>query len=125
MELYDLIIIGAGPAGMSAAVYAARKRLNFIIISGDLGGQTAWSSDVENYLGFHLVTGQHLTEKFHEHLQDYKVKLQLNEHVQKLSKIKTGFKVQTDQSAYESKTLLIASGKISRELKVPGESEFM
>ena len=55
MTLYDLIIIGAGPAGITAAVYAARKRMNFIVITNDIGGQTAWSGDIENYTGYQFV----------------------------------------------------------------------
>ena len=67
--VYDLIIIGAGPAGMTAGVYAARKKLKTLILSQDIGGQAAWSSDVENYLGFTMITGADLVEKFEHHVE--------------------------------------------------------
>ncbi len=62
--MYDLVIIGAGPAGMTAGVYAARKKLKTLMLSRDIGGQAAWSSDIENYLGFSVITGADLTAKF-------------------------------------------------------------
>ena len=62
--MFELIIIGGGPAGMTAGIYAARKKLKTLILTRDIGGQTAWSSDIENYLGFTMITGAHLVEKF-------------------------------------------------------------
>ena len=67
--VYDLIIIGAGPAGITASVYAARKRMNFLVISMDIGGQTAWTGDIENYTGYQFVTGADLVSKFEEHMK--------------------------------------------------------
>ena len=54
--MYDLIIIGAGPAGITAAIYAVRKRLNVLVISKDIGGQTAWSGSIENYTGYQFIS---------------------------------------------------------------------
>jgi alkyl hydroperoxide reductase subunit F len=122
--LYDLIIIGAGPAGLAAAVYAARQKISFAVISENVGGQTVWSSDVENYLGFHLVSGSELVAKFEEHLTDYRIRL-LRETARSVEKIPSGFRVRTGKAAYESKTVLIASGKIPRKLNVPGEEKFL
>lgn len=121
--MYDLIIIGGGPAGLAAAVYAARQKANFCIISKDIGGQTRWSSDVENYLGFHLVSGEQLVEKFEEHIKDYKIDLK-DEGVKEIKKKSSWFLVIGDKGNYETKTILIASGKKPRELNVPGEKEF-
>jgi alkyl hydroperoxide reductase subunit F len=121
--MYDLIIIGGGPAGLAAAVYAARQKINFCIISKDIGGQTRWSSDVENYLGFHLVSGEQLVEKFEEHIRDYKIELK-EEGVNEIKKKNSDFIVIGDKGNYETKTILIASGKKPREINVPGEKEF-
>ena len=63
-KLYDLIIIGAGPAGMTAAVYAARKKLDTLVISGNVGGQTLLATGVEAYMGYQFITGQKLMRKF-------------------------------------------------------------
>ena len=71
--MYDLIIIGAGPAGITASVYAARKRLNFLVITKDIGGQAAWSGDIENYTGYQFITGPDLAAKFEEHMRKYDI----------------------------------------------------
>ena len=63
-KLYDLIIIGAGSAGMTAAVYAARKKLDTLVISGNVGGQTLLATGVETYMGYQFITGQELMRKF-------------------------------------------------------------
>lgn len=77
--IYDLIVIGAGPAGITAAVYAARKRLNFLVITGDIGGQTAWSGDIENYTGYQFITGPDLAAKFEEHMRTYGISVREGE----------------------------------------------
>lgn len=122
--MYDTIIIGAGPAGITASVYAARKRLDFIVISKDIGGQTAWSGDIENYTGYQFITGPDLVAKFEEHMRNYDVKLKDNEEVIGIAKSGDTVTIKTDKAVYESKTAIIASGKKTRELGVPGESEF-
>ena len=71
--MYDLIIIGAGPAGMTAAIYAARRKVKFLILSLDLGGQMGWSSKVENYPGVKFMTGIELTQQFQENMANYKI----------------------------------------------------
>ena len=125
--MYDLIIVGAGPAGITAAVYAARKQMDFIVLSEDVGGQMTWSGDIENYTGYQFVTGTDLVSKFEEHMEKYHVPMKEFETV-------TGFKADAAQkttavrtekgNTYESKTVIIASGKRSRELGVPGEAQF-
>jgi alkyl hydroperoxide reductase subunit F len=79
MQIYDLIIIGAGPAGITASVYSARKKLNFLVISLDIGGQAAWSGDIENYTGYQFITGPELAQKFQEHMLKYDTVLKENE----------------------------------------------
>jgi len=122
--MYDLIIIGAGPAGITASVYAARKRLNFLVVTKDIGGQTAWSGDIENYTGYQFITGPDLTAKFEEHMRQYKVELKENEEVLSVERIDTIIRVKTSKKEYDASTVIIASGKRSRELGVPGEKEF-
>ena len=122
--MFDLIIIGAGPAGLSAAVYAARRKLNFIIISKNVGGQAALSWEVENYLGFHLVSGADLVQKFQEHIRDYKIQLK-EESVDKISKSGHYFVLKTSNQEYLTKTIIIATGKQPKHLNIPGEKEFV
>lgn len=122
--IYDLIIIGAGPAGITAAVYAARKRLSFMVITLDIGGQAAWSGDVENYTGYQFITGPELASKFEEHMRTYNVMVKENEEVEEVRKTGATIMVKTHKGEYESKTLIVSSGKMSKELNVPGEKEF-
>ena len=121
--IYDLIIIGAGPAGITAAVYAARKKMNFLVITKDVGGQTAWSGEIENYTGYQFITGPNLVAKFEEHMKKYDIPAKENEEVKELVK-KDNILIKTDKGAYMSKTAIIASGKKSRELGIPGEVKF-
>lgn len=122
--MYELIISGAGPAGITAAVYAARKAIDFIVISNDIGGQTAWSGDVENYTGYQFITGPQLAEKFEEHMRQFAVRLKIPEQVKKIEKNGGAISVITDKDTYQAKTLIIASGKKPRFLNVPGEEKF-
>ena len=123
-EIYDLIIIGAGPAGITAAVYAARKRINFIVISKDIGGQATWSGDVENYTGYQFITGPELVDKFEKHLRKFNISIKENEEVISVKKQDDIIEVKTDKALYEGRSVIIASGKRSKELGVPGEEEF-
>lgn len=122
--MYDLIIIGAGPAGITASVYAARKRMNFLVITKDIGGQTAWSGEIENYTGYQFISGPELAGKFEEHMRQYGIELKEGEGVTELKKKGDVVFVKTDKDTYEAKTAIIASGKKSKELGVPGEAEF-
>ncbi|MFZ6016002.1 MAG: NAD(P)/FAD-dependent oxidoreductase [Patescibacteria group bacterium] len=124
--MYECIIIGGGPAGMAAAVYLARQKINFLMLAGNIGGQTLWSSDVENYLGFHLLDGTGLVAKFQEHLEDYKdaFEMKTGEFVNNIEQSSLGFTVVTPKGEYETKTILVATGAKHRELGVPGEKEF-
>lgn len=122
--MYDLIIIGAGPAGITASIYAARKRMNFLVLTKDVGGQAAWSGDIENYTGYQFITGLELTGKLEEHIRKYNIALKENEEVREIKKSDDRVYVKTDKFTYEAKTAIIASGKKSRELGVPGEQQF-
>jgi alkyl hydroperoxide reductase subunit F len=122
--MYDLIIIGAGPAGITAAVYAARKKMSVIVITGDIGGQAAWSGDIENYTGYQFITGPDLVGKFEEHMRKYGIETKEGEEVVEIKKEDETVAVRTTKGAYAAKTAIIASGKKSRQLGVPGEKEF-
>lgn len=124
MKTYDLIILGAGPAGITAAVYAARKKIDFLVLSLDIGGQTAWSGDIENYTGYQFITGPELTSKFEEHMKAFSAPLNLPEEARGIKKENNLIKVITEKNEYLSKTVIIATGKRPRMLNVPGEKEF-
>lgn len=122
--MYDLIVIGAGPAGITASVYAARKRMNILVIAKDIGGQAALSGDIENYTGYQFITGPELAQKFGEHMRRYDIELKEGEEVIELKKRDDAVFAKTKEGQYEAKTAIIASGKRSRELNVPGEKDF-
>lgn len=122
--MYDLIIIGAGPAGMTAAIYAARRKIKFLILSLDIGGQMSWSSDVDNYPGLPDLAGIEVVKKFYEHMKDYNIKVR-QEEVANLKKKGKILIVKTKKNSYETKALIIASGKKPRKLNVPGEEKFI
>lgn len=122
--MHDLIIIGAGPAGITAVVYAARQQMNTLVITGDIGGQAAWSADIENYTGYQFISGPELVAKFEEHMRAYSVVLKENELVTSIKKTGETISVTSNKGSYEARTAIIASGKRSRELNVPGEREF-
>jgi len=122
--MLDLIIIGAGPAGMTASVYAARKKMDTLMISTDFGGQPMWTMEIENYMGYQFITGPELMTKFEEQVQRFSGRMKY-EQVTKLTVNDDGsFTVTTSEGSYLSKTVIIASGKRPRRLEVPGEIEF-
>ncbi|MBI3623051.1 FAD-dependent oxidoreductase [Candidatus Pacearchaeota archaeon] len=122
--MYDLIIIGAGPAGMTAAIYAARRKIKFIIISLDIGGQMSWSSEIENYPGTTHASGVELTRSFQEHVKVYGINIKTEE-VSSIVKKEKAIFVRTKKRVYESKTVIIASGKSPRKLNALGEERFL
>lgn len=124
MKIYDLIIIGAGPAGITASVYAARKKLDFLVITGDIGGQTAWSGDIENYTGYQFITGPDLVRKFEEHMRSYDASVREGEGVAAVERTGGLISVTSNKSQYQARSAIIASGKRSKELGVPGEKEY-
>ena len=123
--MYDLIIIGAGPAGMSAAVYAARAELNFIVIEGSMmqGGQVLTTYDVDNYLGLPGIGGFEMGMKFAEHANKLGVNF-VTENVVSMDVSGDVKKVVTDKNTYETRTIIIATGAVHRKAGIPGEAEF-
>lgn len=123
--MLDLIIIGAGPAGLSAAVYAARAELDFIVIEGSMmqGGQVLTTYDVDNYLGLPGIGGFDMGMKFAEHAKKLGVSF-VTENVVSMDvqgDIKT---VKTDKNTFEAKAVIIATGAVHRKAGIPGEEEF-
>ncbi|MDD5633771.1 MAG: FAD-dependent oxidoreductase [Candidatus Omnitrophica bacterium] len=123
-KIYELIIIGAGPAGITAGIYAARKKMDCLVLTVDIGGQTAWSGDVENYTGYQFITGAELASKFEEHIKKYGIEVRENEPVLSLKKEGEIIRVKSSKSEYKAEAVIIASGKKSRELGAQGEKEF-
>ncbi len=124
MEEYDTIIIGAGPAGLTAAIYAVRAGLEAIVLDGKTaGGLVAESPAIENYPGFISIDGMKLAEKFKHHAQQY-VKIVEIEPVTEIKKVGEMFQIQTDRNEYSAKSVIIATGSEHRHLNVPGEEEF-
>ena len=122
--MYELIIIGADPAGMTAAVYAARKKLNTLLLSYDIGGQGLTTWLVENYMGYQFIEGRELMQKFEEQVKQFPIDMKTGERVSNLSRIDGGFEVRTDKSEnYQAKAVIIATGKRPRQLNVPGEGK--
>ena len=125
--MYECVIIGGGPAGLTAGIYTARKNLKTLLLSKDIGGQMILSSDIENYSGFSMITGAELTAKFRMHAEQVKDFLEIMEGVEVLNIEKNikSFVVDTkDGKQYYGKTVIIATGKRPRHLGIPGEKEF-
>ncbi len=121
--VYDLAIIGASASGMSAAVYVARARLNFLIIAKDIGGNAIKAGLIENYLGFSSITGMDLIERFQQHLEKYTPNIIFKE-VESIEKENTYFLMKAGEQKIESKTVIIASGADPMMLKIPGEKKY-
>ncbi len=122
--MYDTIIIGAGICGLTAAMYAARKKMKFEIITSQFGGQFMVSGEVLNYPGIVKTTGVELSSIMENQMEFNGVKVKDGETVKKVKKLKGNFKVITDQGEYETKTVIIATGSNPRKLNVPGEEKF-
>ncbi|MDP2629094.1 MAG: FAD-dependent oxidoreductase [Candidatus Harrisonbacteria bacterium] len=130
--MYELIILGGGPAGVAAAVYAARKRIKAAIITEEFGGQSMVSEDVQNWIGEPHISGLELAKKFKAHVEEHKEHIDIldGERVAKISRegadgLKGHFIVETESGKkLESKTLLYTIGSKRRRLGVPGEDQF-
>ena len=122
--MHDIIIIGAGPAGLSAAIYAARKALKTLILSQNIGGQGIDARFVENYLGFPGITGIELIEKFLGHAKSLGIEVKEGMLVEKIYKKDGIFEVIASERKFEAKAVIVSTGKKYRELGIPGAREF-
>ncbi|MDP6142451.1 MAG: FAD-dependent oxidoreductase [Dehalococcoidales bacterium] len=123
--MYDLMILGGGPAGLAASVYAARKQLKTLLISEDIGGQMSMTLDIENYLGYQFIGGPELIDKFQAQVNQFPIDQKIGKKICRLKKIIGGFEVATKSGdSYKSKVVILATGKRPRKLNVLGETEF-
>ncbi|MBC7105167.1 MAG: FAD-dependent oxidoreductase [Firmicutes bacterium] len=123
--MYDLVIVGTGPAGMTAAVYAARKKLRTLLVGREYGGQATRSLAIENYMGYQYITGPELMRKFEEQVQQYPVEMRRAE-VTRIVRRDRGFETQTAEGdSFLSRAVIVATGKRPRRLNVPGERELL
>jgi len=131
---YDTIIIGGGPAGVAAAVYAARKKLKTVLITDSFGGQSIVSDDIQNWIGEPHISGFELAQKLEAHVRCYpqEVDIKIPEKVIEVKTIECkdnericDFEVKTDVgNVYQGKTIILASGARRKKLNVPGEEKF-
>ncbi len=120
--MYDVIVIGAGPAGMTAAVHAARISLKTLLLSKDIGGQLLWTAGIEDYMGYQFIEGRELMAKFDRQVKQFPVTQRIGQSVVSLSLADGRFSVVTDNDeSYQGRTVIIATGKRPRQLNVPGE----
>lgn len=124
--IYDLIIIGGGPAGITAGIYAARQRLNTLLITKAFGGQIARKAiGIENYPGFEEISGLDLIKKLEKHLRKQRIDIE-RDSVIKVKKARKKFIIFTkSKHRFEAKTVIVASGADPRLLEVPGEKKFI
>lgn len=125
MEIYDTVIIGGGPAGLTAALYTARKELRTVIVSNDIGGQILLTNKIENYPGLPSVSGFELADKMENQVKQYPVEF-ITAGIRSVEIQKDGIFLlhRDDDKNLLAKTCIVTSGKHSRQLGIPGESEF-
>lgn len=124
--MYDLIIIGGGPAGITAGIYAARKKLKTLLITKDFVGQTGKAGHIENYPGCFGIGGLELMGEMKKHLEKFEIEIKEGATIKEIKKNKEGFDVKiTQKETYFTKAVIVASGRDPRPLEVPGEKEFI
>ncbi|MCK8059373.1 MULTISPECIES: FAD-dependent oxidoreductase [unclassified Fusibacter] len=124
-KAYDVVIVGAGPAGLTAAVYSKRKGLTTLVVGEKIGGQVMDTTSVENYTGFDYITGENLAHAFKDHVKSLKVPIKEFAKVTTiLSEDSKHVLTLDDGSTVEAKAVIIATGSKPRKLGVPGEDEF-
>ena len=111
---------------MTAAVYAARKRIDALFLSKDIGGQAMWAASVENYMGYQYIQGFELMQKFEEQVKQFPLEQEIGQEVVALSRLDTGFEVKTAKGeSYQAKAVIVATGKRPLPLNVPGEEHLI
>lgn len=126
-NLYDLCVIGGGPAGVAAGIYSARKKIKTVFVTETFKGQSVVSDNIQNWIGTVSISGEELATNLEKHLKAYAgniVDIKEKEIVTELTKVGEVFNVKTNKSEYKAKTVLIASGSIRRKLKAEGAEKF-
>lgn len=123
MKVYDTIILGAGPAGLTAAIYAARSGLNVLVIGKQTGGYLQEIPMIENYPGLNLISGKQLSLNMEKQVKELKVEI-LNEEIKDIKKVDKVFEIKTENDKYVSQTIIYALGSKRRKLNCEGEDEF-
>lgn len=125
-DRYDVVVLGAGPAGLTAGMYAARQGLRTAIVGGEIGGQAAWASEVENYLGWRLVTGAELVRSFRDHVSQFDVECLEGQLANAIVPADDGFDVYTREGTHlPTRAVIICTGRAPNRLAVPGETELI
>jgi alkyl hydroperoxide reductase subunit AhpF len=124
--MYDLLIIGGGPAGVAAGVYAARKKMKTLLVTEEFGGQSLVSADVQNWIGTKSVSGFDLGQMFEEHLRAQEdIEILLGDRAEAVERSGEGFTIKTKNGkTLETKRIFLASGARRKRLGVPGEDKF-
>jgi thioredoxin reductase len=122
--MYDLIIVGSGPAGMTAGIFAVRREMKTLIIGKEVGGQLVWASEIENYPGFEKISSFELINKFKQQTVNSGVEMKDDE-VKQIEKTADGnFILYTNRESFEARSVIISMGLSPRRLAVEGEIEF-
>lgn len=123
---YDIAIIGAGPAGLTAGMYSARQGLVTVIIAAEVGGQAAWADKIENYIGWDVISGRELIARFREHVRQFDVDCLEGQLVNAIVPAEDGFDLYTREGeSLHTRAVIIATGRSINRLAVPGEAELL
>src|SRR3989344_189456 len=124
--MYDLIIIGGGPAGAAAGVYASRKRIKTLLIADTFGGQSTVSAEIQNWIGTIAISGEELASSLKKHVEAYAgdILKMKTERVQKVEPHDGNFTVTTDSGSYKARAVLVATGSHRRKLEAVGADTF-
>jgi alkyl hydroperoxide reductase subunit F len=125
-EIFDLAIIGGGPGGVAAGVYAARKKLKTILITENFRGQSAVAGEIQNWIGSISISGEELAKNLEAHIKSYSkdVDIKEKEAVNNITKTEEIFNIKTNKAEYQAKTILITTGSIRRKLQIKGAAEY-
>jgi thioredoxin reductase len=126
-NIYDLAIIGGGPAGVAAGVYASRKRIKTIFITDTFDSQSTTSEEIQNWIGTPKISGVDLTKNLENHLRTYSeniVDIRVKEKAEGITKITNGFEIKTKKGTYQTRTVLVATGANRRKLGIIGAKKY-